>query len=170
MKRLSIDDYSALDMRLPVRVRFALKDLWKRRMMTVFNLLAVFIAVVYLLVPSFYGVSIYDFQERVLDASLPTLVVASSPDVTDERMRFTRERIDELERLPEVRAVFPKVELGVKLSLDSRSSIDVSLEGTIPGDPSISAARLVWGRGVKPAEAHEVVMPKALFERMGGDS
>ena len=96
-------------MRLAERLRFAIKDIGKRRMMTAFNVAAVLIAVVYLLIPAFYGLSIYRYQQSVLDDSLTTLIVASCPDVSDEQLRFTNERIRSIAGLPDARLAFAKV-------------------------------------------------------------
>jgi cell division protein FtsX len=168
MKNVQIHVQRSAHMRMAERLRFAMKDLGKRRMMTAFNVAAVLIAVVYLLIPAFYGLSIYRYQQSVLDDSLPTLIVASCPDVSDERLRFTNERIGCIAGLADARLAFAKVELNVKLSLDSRSSIDVPVEGTIPDDPALSASRLVWGRPVKGGVAHEIVISENFFKKVGG--
>ena len=52
------------------------------------NAVALSVSVVCLLVSAFDGWAVFRYQKLVVDESLPTLIVADCPEVTNERLRF----------------------------------------------------------------------------------
>ncbi len=150
-----------------VRWGYAVSDLWFRRNSTLLNVLAMTIPAIYILVAGSIGVAIHRHQKKVLEDSLPTLVVASCADVTDASRRFTVQKVEEIGRLPGVALAYPRLEISVKLSLDGSRLLDAPAEGTVPGDPSLSGTRMEWGRA-PCAERRDVALSRPLFEKLGG--
>jgi hypothetical protein len=134
--------------------------------MTVLSLTAVSVAVVYLLGLGFYGESLYAYQKALLADTLSLRVVASCTEVSDLSRRFTGEKMRELHDR-DVALIFPRLEQGIKLA-NGLQKIDVFAESTVPGDPGLAAARLSWGQAVSSTAAHEIVVPRSLFEKLGG--
>lgn len=155
-------------MRTTALVRYALSDLRHRPGATWLNVAAVALAAAYILVLGFYGASIHRYQEELLERSLPTKIVASMPDVTDASLRLTDERMAALAELDDVALVFGRIELNVRAYVDEARAVDLPAESTTPADPSVSGDRLGLGSGVSAADAREVVLSRALFEKLGG--
>ena len=155
-------------MSLLALLRYALSDLRHRSVTTVFNVGAVALAAIYVLVLGFYGASIHRYQEELLRQSLPTRILASVTDVTDEGSRFTDERVEQLGELAGVARVFPQVEINVRTGLTPDRTVDVPAEGTIPEDPTFAPARMVWGGPVSDLRANEAILPRSLYEKVGG--
>jgi len=155
-------------MRLSELVRYAVSDLRHRSVTTSFNVLAVALAAVYVLVLGFWGASIHHYQSTMLDESLPTQIVASVPDVTDTARRFTDERLEELRALPGVSYAMPRVEINVRVGRVGDRTVDVPAEGTLPDDPGLSPTRMAFGARVSGPRAAELVLSLGLFEKLGG--
>ena len=149
-------------------LRYALSDLRHRPITTLMNVCAVALSAAYILVLGFYGASFHRYQENLLEESLPTKIVASVPAVTDRHLRFTEERLGAIAEIPGVERLFPCIELNVEAWLTPERAIDLLAEGTLPDDPTLSPARLAWGRDVTSDAAQEVVLSRAVFEKLGG--
>ncbi len=148
--------------------RYAWSDLRHRRAATILNVVAVALAAGYTLILGTCGAGIYSYQQGLLAENLPTRVVATAAEVTDRASLFTAERIREMERLPGVKRAFPHLELNVLLSRGPGPAISVPAESTVPGDATLAPHRLTWGAGVSSEEAREIVLSRALFEKLGG--
>jgi hypothetical protein len=164
---------NAIEDRLPglrwsVLLRHALSDLRFRPGKSLLSAFSVMLTVIYFLLLSYFGDSLYRYQERALDRDLPNRVRASCKDATDLGQRFTRQRLREVSAWGGVRKVFPRVEVGVKVSLLGGSAISLPAEGTVVGDDALAASRLRQGRTVSGTDAREAVLPCSVFEKLGG--
>ena len=149
-------------------LRYALSDLRHRWPSTLLNKSAVALAVVYGLLLGHFAVGIYAYQRDVMGESIPTKVVATVPDVTDTGRRFTSERVASLRARRDVRAAFPHVSLNVGVSLSADRMLNVPAEGTVPEDPALRSARMAWGGAITSPGAKQIVLGRALFEKLGG--
>jgi hypothetical protein len=149
-------------------LRYAVSDLRHRWVATALNVTAVALAAVYIYSLGFYGIGIYRYQDALLAENQPTNITATTPEVTDRDRRFTEQRRAELAQLPGVRLVFPHVELNVRVALETGPAVELPAEGTIPGDPTLAPSRLAWGATVAGEDGREIVLSRALFERLGG--
>ena len=102
--------------------------------------------------------------------SVPTKVVALTPDVADASMRLTAERLREIGRLTGAALVRPHVELTVRLSLDGGgpTTVDVTAEGVLADEPAVSGAALAGGGGLVTGD-RQVVLPPGALRKLGGD-
>ncbi len=149
------------------RVRLALCDLKSRWRMVSLNVVTAAVAGVYLLFCGFYAAGIHEHQRGIVNAGLPTKVLAAVLDPHRTEGRFTDARLRELGDLPHVKIAFPAVELNCWLSIDGAEFDSLQAEGTVDGDPTLAADRLAWGRAVS-ADSREIVMGLPLFQRLRG--
>lgn len=135
---------------------------------TLLNVLAISFPVIYALCLGFYAVSIHRYQQDVLNQSVPTRIVIEPRRLLDAESRLTKNRLTEVSQMPGVSMVFPRIELGVRVSLDETAGILVPSEGTVPNDPSLTGDRLAWGTGLTSEQPDEVILGESLFRKLGG--
>jgi len=155
-------------MRLSQKIRYALSDMRFRKTLSLLNTLSVALGSAYILLLGFYGYSIYTFQRTVLATSLPTLVIAECPNITDRKLRFSEEKLTNLQQLPQVELAYPRVEIGVRLSAMGNQSTMVPAEGADSRAPLLAREQLVWGEGLRKGETRKIVLSESLFKKMGG--
>ena len=136
--------------------------------MTLLNVLSVSVTVVALLLLGFYGRALYLYQRSLVDRALLTRVSASCSDAMDLGKRWVPDRLKEAPRRPGAKTVFARIEVGVKVGLQAGSWVNVPAEGTVEGDAVLAPHRLCVGRPPAGGGALEGVLPRALFEKLGG--
>ncbi|MBI3467751.1 MAG: FtsX-like permease family protein [Planctomycetes bacterium] len=148
-------------------VRYACSDLRNRRLTAGLCVLAVAVAVAYLLLPGRLGQRVYASQHAMLMQAAPTRIVVLSANVADPDTWFTTAKLAEVNRRPDVLTAFEHLELSASLVIDG-DPVFLTLESTVPGDPLFSPQRLAWGEAVARGDSPHVVLSQSLFEQLGG--
>jgi hypothetical protein len=150
------------------RLRYALADLRFRTATTFLGIVTIQLAIFFLLGLGFYARIVWAYQTSLVNEAALTQIVATCPDLTATRLRFTDPVLATIRDLPEGPVAFPKVEVGTTLSIKDGARVAVPLEGTIAADPGFAASRLAWGSPVSDRGQYEAVLPQALFCKIGG--
>lgn len=157
-------------LRLSVGMWLALRELFAsgRIAYTAINTASLILVAFTITVFGYYAMSTYQYHERLLMDSQPTRILAICPleALHDPDMRFNRHVRQKIRALPGVAKVFEHVTIGVRLSAPGAPAIDAYPQSTVPGDPRLAAARLVWGTGVCAEDANEIVLSEALLARI----
>lgn len=150
-----------------VVLRYAVSDLRGRPAATLLNVVAIALAVAYVLVLGFYGQATQRHQAETLERELPRRVVATVTDVNDHHQRFTPGRLDDLTSWATVKLAFAYIELNVRLKADTGRAADVFAQSTVPGDPLTRSEQLAAGRAPAPDAPDEVAISEELLGRLG---
>ncbi len=148
------------------RALHALSDLRSRPLGAAFSAVSVSVAVMFLLALGFIGDSLYRYRVATVNESPTCRLLVSAKEATDPKQRLSRAQIDALAARYGAARAFPKVEVGGRIWTDPAKPIAATAEGSVADDPMVAPARLAWGR--PPTASEEVVVPAALFRKLGG--
>lgn len=151
--------------------RYALSAFKLNRRMALMNAIAVAIAVVYVIVPCYAGLSLYQRQCRILGESELNLIVAMTP-IQQAAGAFTRDAVAEWNQRPEVAIAFAKTEQQLKVwpgRVATPEPFLASVEATIPEDPAVRADRLAWGQPPESSRALSAIISRSFLRRLGGE-
>ena len=149
---------------------YAWSDLRDRKTSTALNILAVGLAVAYPLVLGFYGYIIFVSQQEILKETVPTRIVATTPEVANRQLRFTPETIKKISALPNVFFSYPAVEMNVKAWIEGSTPLDLPLSGICDQDPVAERSRLQSGSGFEPGDLKQAIVGSRLLGKLGGRS
>lgn len=154
-------------LRFREQLRFAVSDLRRRRGTAVVIIVSIAVAVVYLLLPSYFGAQLWRHQKAVFDRGLPTRIIARVADSRSSDSRFRPDRLSEIGALHGVVRARPYVECSVLVGLPRGSQL-VLARSTEQDDPATAPSRLAWGRAVAGRRVPEAVLSHELFRKLGG--
>jgi hypothetical protein len=151
-----------------VRCRIASADLRYRSSAILRDVIPISITVVFLVLLGYFGHRVYRYQRELLDQAQPTAIIADCVDPHDLQLTWTDDRIREVVIQTAAAVGWPKVEVGVRVSLGTGPQLSVAAESTIPDDPETAPHRMTWGNGVSSSSLADVVLSEKLFHKLGG--
>ena len=142
-------------------------DLRRRAGVPLVCVLAIATCCMLLLVVADLSLRVFAHQERALDAAMPTRIVVLA-DVADESQQLTVWRRERIAALPGVVRVVPRHEQRADVRLGDGLELQLPVDGTLSDDPDFAPARMAWGRGLASDDEFAAVLPRALFDKLGG--
>lgn len=146
-------------------LRYALSELWHRRVVSLMGWFACTVAAALLWQLGAIADLVAGSREQRLAAEEPTAVRLRVTDAADRSQRLDGKRIQQLLALPWVAGGGPLVEVHVLASLVPGRERLVPAEGDVRVE-ALAAESLAWGAG--PVALDEVLLTQSLLEGLGG--
>jgi hypothetical protein len=118
-----------------------------------------------IIIPSYYGSSLYHYQKREMaKQNIRQIIATCHPERKD--LFFRDDTIAGLKtQIPELVYGAPSREFGVWLSMGG-PAVYVFAESVTPDELAVSSLELSEGENVRSADADEVLIPEALYQRL----
>ncbi len=126
------------------------------------------LAITYILLAGYYATITHLHNKKTVE-SMGTKIIVNCPDIRNPSLMFTDEKIEE-EFRKDTRIVspYPRIELGIKLSIAQEEPVVVYAEGCIPDSPVTYERNMYSGRGLSSLKARETVLSEALYRKLFG--
>jgi hypothetical protein len=143
----------------------AWRDIAGERIVSLVVLFVLVLAINEIVIPSYYGSSLYHYQKREMAKQNIRQVIASChPE--QKALFFRDETVADLKRkIPELLYAAPRREIGVWISMGGPASY-VFAESVTPEELAVSSFELRHGRNITSADADEILLPEALYQRL----
>ena len=156
--------------RLSFVVFLVRRRLMANKSLAFLNIVLVSLAVLQVLVLSYFAKSAFDDSARTIkDANLATRVIAKLPPdlALDETLRFTDERILAIKQEnSDISQMVGIVARGCGFRVDGGNSLTSYFEGVVPQDPEFVGRDFIWGKTVSCDDSLEIVLTEPLFNAL----
>jgi len=143
----------------PTRIRY-----------TFLCMLAIMLIVIYIIVPGYYAIGVYRYNEKTMAEEINTGIIVNCANIVNPSSMFTEDSVeDEFLSDPRILTGWVHQEQGVTISAEGKDPFAVVAHGIIPEAPTTYEPRMVYGSGVSSLDAREIVITNSLFKKMWGD-
>jgi len=150
------------------RFRYAVSDVRHRLGVVIRPVLAITIGTGIFLILTFYGYGFFRYHRDLISSETLTHITAMCEDISDRSIRFTEDRLAELNHRDDIAVAYPKIEQGVSLSAGIAGQIHIPAEGIDPNDPRLHSDKFEWIAAETMSDDPWIVVSRQVLYKLGG--